>query len=396
MERLNVHIYSSTITHQTRTLRITRSLADLRLFSRIVILAIAGDDVRDRESLDEYREVVRIPTRFAPRGFGAVGKLLRALEWQLRALIWMCRLRPVCINCHNLWLLPICVTAKWLVRGRLVYDTHELETETVQSKGLRRAVGKLVERVLIRAADETVVVGAAIGDWYREAYGLPRVHVIRNIPNAFRGAAQRSTLLQETCGLGDQDQVFLYQGVIAKGRGVELLLEAFRQLPPHQHLIFLGYGPKSDLVQDWARRYSNIHYLPAVTPDRLPWYSMSAHVGLAIIENVSKSYYYCLPNKLFEYIQAGVPVIVSDFPEMASIVDQHQCGWKVRVSVDDVVRQIRAIDSAALAEKKNAVLACRELLTWERESLELKNLYRELFPTLMDCSDSDWAQQKAA
>jgi glycosyltransferase involved in cell wall biosynthesis len=277
-----------------------------------------------------------------------------------------------------------------------VYDTHELETETVKSKGLRRMIGKAIERTLIRAADAVVVVGDLIGDWYRRAYGIGHVHVIRNLPEAFRGTEGSSDLFQKAFGLRDRDQLFLYHGIIGQGRGVGLLVEAFRQLPGHQHLIFLGYGPLTDLVQDYARRHRNIHFHPAVPPKDLLAYSMSAHIGLAVIENTCQSYYYCLPNKLFEYLQCGLPVIVSDFPEMASIVDRHQCGWKVRVSVEDVVDRIRAITEDELAAKRTAAFACRELFTWERESVKLEALYRRLFPTRMRQAECPRTQKRAA
>jgi glycosyltransferase involved in cell wall biosynthesis len=292
--------------------------------------------------------------------------------------------------------LPICVVAKWFCGSRLVYDTNELETETVMSKGLRRVVARVIERALIRSADAVVVVGDEIGNWYRRAYGIRRLHVIRNVPEGVQGVPRRPTLLQDACGLTDRDQVFLYQGVIAPGRGVELLLEAFRRLSAHQHLVFLGYGELSDLVREQARRYPNVHHVPAVAPDVLPLYTMSAHVGLAVIENVCQSYYYCLPNKFFQYLQAGLPVIASDFPEMAAVIDRHRCGWKVRVSVEDVARQIRAITDDELAEKTRAALACRGLFTWEREYSRLRDLYRQIFPTRIGQEEREHVQREAA
>jgi glycosyltransferase involved in cell wall biosynthesis len=216
------------------------------------------------------------------------------------------------------------------------------------------------------------------------------------MPDAPQITGQPSHLLQKVCSLTGQDQLFLYHGIIGKGRGVEILVEAFRQLPAHQHLILLGYGPLTDLAQDYARRYRNIHFVPAVPPEQLLSYSASAHVGLAVIENICQSYYYCLPNKLFEYLQCGLPVIVSDFPEMANVIDRHQCGWKVQVTVEDVVRQIRAITPDTLAEKAKAAATCRELLTWERESVKLNDLYRELFPTTLTQEGPIWRQRVAA
>ena len=334
MNTVNLHVCHSTFLYASRILKITKTLTDHGVFDKILILARWEPGLANCEDLDPCRQVRRVPTCIHQR-LGSVGKLLALIEWSIR-VIWLVRgMRVDCVNCHSLPVLPLCVTIAWMKRSRLIYDTHELETETMSTAGIRRWFAKWIERGLIARADEVVVVGDRIAEWYRSNYRLSNVHVVKNVPYCQHGILQRTSRLREFAGLENSDILFLYQGLIDQGRGVELLLNAFRDAPKDRHIVFMGYGSLVESVKVFAQRYPNIHFHPAVQPQELPIYTSSADVGLSIIENVSLSYYYCVPNKVFEYLCCGVPMIVSDFPEMAALVDAEKCGWKVPVSQQD-------------------------------------------------------------
>ena len=377
VERINLHVYQSCFLHESRMLRITKSLVDNRVFDKIYILARWKSGLPDKEQLDASREVWRLRTRFVPRFFRGISKLLTVLEWFAR-VAWAVRRLPVsCINCHSLVVLPLCVALSRLKSCRLVYDTHELETETASARGLRKWIGKAVERWLIRYADVVVVVGDRIAEWYRNEYGLGNVDVVRNLPygDAPRGGC--TTLLRDAFELQRSDILFLYQGLIDSGRAIELLLNVFSRASKGKHLVLMGYGPLVDLVREYEQRHSNIHFHPAVPPNEIGAHCSSADVGLSIIENVSLSYYYCLPNKIFEYLNCGVPMIVSDFPEMSSLVDREGCGWKVAVSEDNVSRLIDSLTTEEIEAKR--VLACRKRsqFRWEQEERRMVRLYQD-------------------
>ena len=216
----NVHIYQSSFRHESRILKITKSLVDAGVFSQVDILAAWEAGQATFEPIDAQRRVRRLKTRLGRRDGGKLSKLCWVAEWLLRTTIQTLRLRPTCVNCHSLVVLPIGVVAKWLVGCRLIYDTHELETETGNCRGIRQSMLKLVERFCIRYVDETIVVGQAIANWYRDTYGLPHVHVARNVPHRetlerLRTAGElsrSSSPLRKNLSIAQDELVFLYQG----------------------------------------------------------------------------------------------------------------------------------------------------------------------------------------
>jgi glycosyltransferase involved in cell wall biosynthesis len=223
-----------------------------------------------------------------------------------------------------------------------------------------------------------VVVGDEIAKWYRTTYGLSNVHIVKNVPYCQRGKLNRTSRLREFAGVGDSDILFLYQGLLDQGRGINLLLNAFRDAPQDRHIVFMGYGALVESAKAFAQQYPNIHFHPAVPPEDLPEYTSSADVGLSIIENVSLSYYYCVPNKIFEYLTCGVPMIVSDFPEMAALVDTEKCGWKVSVLQREITRIVSSISRLQIEEKRLATLTSRTTFGWENEEKTLLAVYRSL------------------
>lgn len=377
MDAVNLHIYQSTFRHESRILKITKTLSDYGVFDKILILARWEPGLAKREDLDQRRQVWRISSR-SPQRLGRLGKLLALIEWSIR-IIWLVRKMPVsCVNCHSLLVLPLCATIAGLKRSRLIYDTHELETETMSASGMRRWFFKWIERSLIARADEVVVVGDRIADWYRRNYQLSNVHVIKNVPYRQLVVPRPASNLREFAGLKKTDILFLYQGLIDSGRGIELLLNAFRDAPQDRHIVFMGYGSLVDSVKSFEQRHSNIHFHPAVPPQELPRYTSSADVGLSVIENTSLSYYYCVPNKVFEYLTCGVPMIVSDFPEMAALVDAHNCGWKVPVSQSEINRIVARITKSEIESKREATLESRLRFGWEDEEPALLSVYHSI------------------
>ncbi len=375
MPGTNLHIYQSTFTHESRMLKITKTLADVGVFAAITVIARWEAGLPEAEQLDSNRLVWRLRSRFAV-GDSGLSRAIGICEWCLRVFWRVRQLHVTCVNCHSLVVLPLCVLLKWVHGCELVYDTHELETETSRSRGLRRLLSKRLERILIRQADRVVVVGEAIAEWYRSEYGLERVYVVRNMPYARPDRQQKTRLLRERFGLTTGDQLFLYHGALSGGRGVELLLRVFSRLPAEKHIVFMGFGPLVDRIKSFEREHTNIHFHPAVAPEEVPRYASSADVGLSLIENVSLSYYYCLPNKVFEYLNSGLPIIVSDFPELARLIEVGGSGWKVSLSEDAVADLIGSLTDEAIAAKEEAVNRCAREFIWEREVPTLLSVYR--------------------
>ena len=148
LQQVNLHLYPSPMTHESRILKETDAVSSFAVFDRIFLVGTIGAGLPDTESIGKRREVVRL-SRAAPAWLPAfAGKVLGVAGWSMRVFRRFA-LEPVtCINCHSLSVLPLSVALKWRTGARLVYDTHELETETNGLGGLRKTIAKVLERLL--------------------------------------------------------------------------------------------------------------------------------------------------------------------------------------------------------------------------------------------------------
>ena len=234
--------------------------------------------------------------------------------------------RIECINCHSIFVLPLCVLGKLLTACTLIYEPHELEVESVAVGKKYKFFFKITERILINFADKVCVVNDSIADWYSHKYKLRKIWVVRNISDFEKPGSAESFKLRKCLNLSVQERLFIYQGLLAPGRSISILLEAFAQLRD-KHIVFMGYGPLKDRIVEYSNSFNNVHFLDAVQPEELPFYTPDADVGFSLIENICLSYYLSLPNKVFEYSSSNVPQVVSPFPEMVKFVKSFDTGW---------------------------------------------------------------------
>lgn len=379
---LNVHIYPSVLTNESRILKITASLARHAVFGHIRVIGLWKAGLDRRTEVVKGVEFVRIPARSPARFDGGVAKLLKAVSWHVGVLASLRGTKVTCINCHSLAVLPLSVLIKWWKRCTLVYDPHELETETRGLKGKAQSLARLVERSLIGRANAVCVVNASIARWYEQRYRLDKVWVVRNVPVRAASPPIRKCLLRQRIGLTEMNEgkLFIYQGLLAPGRGINVLIDAFRQLPQH-HVVFMGYGELQDRVIAASAELANVHFVPAVPPGEIRDHTCDADAGIALIENECLSYHLCLPNKLFEYAHSGIPSIVSDFPEMASFIQETGSGWVTAPDADALVALIRSLDPQAWASRQQQATACGALHGWQEEEPALLDMYASLgFP----------------
>jgi glycosyltransferase involved in cell wall biosynthesis len=161
---------------------------------------------------------------------------------------------------------------------------------------------------------------------------------------------------------------------------VDLLLECFKKRDDDKVVIvFMGYGQLEEDIKIASKERNNIFFHPAVDPDIVLEYTSSADIGISFIENTCLSYYYCLPNKLFEYTMVGLPVIVSNMKEMRELVEKYDMGIIV---YDDKIESINdAIDKILQSDikqmKKNA-RKCAEENSWEKQEVKMINEYKRV------------------
>lgn len=327
--------------------------------------------------------------RFRGRLFAPI----RQIEITLRFFIAVLRYRPDVLYAHNL---PALLVA-WLVRlisGKrkavLIYDAMELESKRVSNiksfiPFLPRDFQRIrMERFLVKKADLVTSADYARSRVMSEILNRDDILTCRNIPR-FKDIP-RGRLFHERLGLEDDVFVFLYQGIIIGGRGLEQGIRSLKSLPNQIVFVVVGMGTAEylDVLRQLAESEGvseRVFLLPPVPSEQLLKWTASADVVHSLIENVCLSYYLAAPNKFYEAAMAGVPVIASRFPEMESVLERYPYGVLVNPeAVDEISKALLLLyeDPAARSRYREIGLeASRNGLNWEQESEKLKQRIAE-------------------
>jgi glycosyltransferase involved in cell wall biosynthesis len=287
------------------------------------------------------------------------------------------------IHCHDLNTLQFGVRAKFLKprKLKLIYDAHEYETQRNGLHGWRWTYVKLKERFLIKFCDRVITVSPTIADEYVRLYDIEKPEVILNCPILRTEEVIKRNLFREHFGIPASKKIFLYQGYLYPGRGIEVILEAFDQLDLSDGvLVFMGEGALIDEIKKHEKYNKSVFIHPFVSGEVLLGYTSSADCGIAFIEDISLSDRYCLPNKLFEYIAAGLPVISSGLPDLKKFINTYRVG--TAADSNDVEGFIQAfinlpnLDSPELVEH---IRRARALFNWGTQEKILLELYATQF-----------------
>ena len=273
-------------------------------------------------------ETTRLHHRFRlpiHRGVGFYACLQWSLFWRL---LWM----PYdAIWANDLDTLLPAFLVKILRRKPLIYDSHEFFTEAagLTGRGFQRGVWLALERWLFPKLNAVITVNDAIADAYFERYPKGRSGrplVVRNMP-VFQKKVERNDGLWEDYNIPCHRPIFILQGAfLDKDRGVREAVRALG-LIANGTLVVVGAGVEFE----WAMKQvessdGRLFCLPKLPFESLRKLTASADVGLSLDRGVHGNYWMSLPNKLFDYIHAGVPVVVSPMPEVKKIVEQWQIG----------------------------------------------------------------------
>jgi len=231
------------------------------------------------------------------------------------------------IHCNDLETLPIGVLHK-IIRPRIkvIYDAHEYETETMWMRNLfKKKTAKLLEKILLKYVDRLIVVSNSIGIAYVNDYGLNLTPTtIYNLPNKKEKLIPIS--LKEKIGIPNSSTLYLFQGGLTNGRGIKLILEAFKKNVSTSHVLFMGSGYFEREVKEISKTHKNIHYLQSVPQNQLIAHTTSADFGILSYENTCKNHDYAAPNKLFEYLMAGIPILASPLSEIQKFITDKDVG----------------------------------------------------------------------
>jgi glycosyltransferase involved in cell wall biosynthesis len=179
-----------------------------------------------------------------------------------------------------------------------------------------------------------------------------------------------------------EEKFVLYQGVLNKGRGLELLIDAFAEITGYACVIAGDGDIASELKQrvKTKKLENKVFFIGRVPLEELHALTCCASLGVSIEEHLGMNYYYALPNKFFDYIQARVPVLVSGFPEMQKIVEEYAIGEILKSrNPKECAQQITAMLQSPQREMwKHNLETASEELNWEKEKVILLEMFNKL------------------
>lgn len=372
--------------NDVRVMREARTLAQAGFVVHIV--DIESDPTRpSAESLDGvYLKHLPVSSEFAVTRFRK-WTLLRAAGMFIGSVRHLVGTPADIYHAHDEATLPGCAIAAWLRRKPLIFDAHELP---LNEMSIRWAwllfLFKVLFKVVLPRCAGVITVSPPIVQEIRTTYHPRLLTLVRNIPPYQE--VERSDRLRQALGLNSQTRVALYQGILQANRGLKRLISAAHFLEPGNVIVLMGQdmrGSRTQLAEFIAHEgvEDRVKLLPPVPYHELLTWTASADIGLIIYDPAySLNVQMCLPNKFFEYLMAGLPVLSSNLVAITPVLQTYGVGRMVSslepqavgTALNDLLR-----DQEALAEMSaNARRTARDTFCWEQEHVHLLNLYQDV------------------
>ncbi|HPR31024.1 MAG TPA: glycosyltransferase [Prolixibacteraceae bacterium] len=301
--------------------------------------------------------------------------------YNLRIFVYLLARNFDIIVSNDLDTLPGCFAAARLLGKPLVYDSHEYFTEVPELVG-RPTVQRIwekIEKKIVPKLDRCYTVCNSIALIYREKYGTD-FQVVRNLPLKSKHTPSDAKYPPP---FPVDLPIILYQGAVNLGRGIEEAIRAMHQVK-NTRLVIIGDGDLLNECKALAEKeglLDRVFFTGRIPFEKMPALTSRATLGLSIEKDMGLNYRFALPNKLFDYIQAGVPVLATGLPEIRAIVEGYRVGRIIdEPTPDGIANGILSMlgQAKALDEWK---ANCREAageLCWEEEEKILKTLYDPL------------------
>lgn len=364
------------ITNDNRVLNYTNALAN----HGYPIFLLCPASTKQQKTTYQFNPVfIRLVTDKLPSY--SLFNYLKLFEFIIKSFLKSRHYRPQIIHANDLkGLLIAALIKKWFHKEvKIVYDAHEYETEVNGLKGFQKKIYKLLERRIIKQVTRMITVSDTIAQEYVRLYGLEKPEVLLNVPKVTFKGDSKFDLFREKFKIRTDQRIFLYQGYLMPGRGIEILLESFKGLEDDKDVIvFMGKGSLTDLIKSYQKTGS-VFFHEFVNPSQYLHYTSSADVGISFIEDISLSDRYCLPNKLFEYMFCGLPIICSNLPEMKKLVEGNGIGIASASNTEEgfknAVEQMNCQDFDLF--RANTVAAAAKY-SWSDQERRLLALYGQL------------------
>ncbi|NJO88706.1 MAG: glycosyltransferase family 4 protein [Chloroflexia bacterium] len=317
--------------------------------------------------------------------------LIKALSFMpattFRLFFFLLFKKPAAFVANDLDTLPACYFAYKIKMAfgnkniKLVYDSHELFTEVPELNG-RNFVKKtwlFLEKLILPKVKNSCTVCESIASYYQKQYGI-KMQIISNF-SLFTDLVLNNQILD--IKLPVNKKIILYQGALNIGRGIEHVINILNKIDDAV-LVIAGKG---DIENDLKKRVNEnqlnnkVVFVGAIPLEQLFQLTKMAHVGLVLQEDLSLSYRYVLPNRLFDFMKAEVPILASNLPELHKIVSNEKIGLLIDgFEKEELIDKIKELlfNEGLIAKIKIQLRECKRKYSWEIQEKKLIDFYQNL------------------
>ena len=260
-----------------------------------------------------------------------------------------------------------------LQQKTLVFDSHELFSEIPElvTKPRIKNFWLYLEKKLIPKLKNVITVSNSIKNHYLNLYGVSAT-VVRNIPKIQKIEPKEFDVNT------DEKKIILYQGAVNIGRGIELMIDTMPLLDKYLFIV-IGDG---DILKELKEKVklqnlnNKVKFLGKKSPEELKKLTLSASIGMSLEEDLGLNYRYALPNKVFDYLHANIPVIIADLPEMRALIEKYSFGEILTERSPEVLAKI--IKQMTTKSYKKELAMAKEKLNWSKEKKKLTSIFFKL------------------
>lgn len=304
-------------------------------------------------------------------------KMYLEFNWKLfRKLLRITKKEDILLANDLDALLPNYLVSK--IKGsQLVFDSHEIfsEAPTLHNRPFRKKVWKLMEQSIVPKMKHFYTVSNGYADWFEKEYKI-RPEIIMNVP-VVQSVSDEELKIQLP-EVQIDERVLIYQGVINFSRGIDKMIEAMQFLENVQ-LWIVGFGPKKAEFEALTSQFNlndKVKFIGQVPPSQLKLITPKADLGLSLEEDYGISYRFALPNKIFDYTHAGIPILGTNLPEIKDTIENYAIG---RVIQNHDPQHIAELIQGMLQEGKTPysenLKKAAEVFNWENEEKKLVKIY---------------------
>lgn len=327
-----------------------------------------------------------MPTRFKPWFF------VKQIQLLVRTTYLLVKESADAYHAHDTETLLPCYIASILRRKPLIFDAHEFplvqgdSSEMILKRLWRYLTSAITLALVLPSCQQIITVSSQLAQEIQKIYPGTEITIVRNIL-AYRSVT-KGDRLHQYLNLSSEVHIVLYQGNIQADRGLDNLVRAAKFLKQDIVIVMMGKASETTLSalkaliihEDVA---DQVKILPPVPYVELLEWTASADIGIVVNPpDHSLNVRFCLPNKVFEYLMAGLPVLSSQLVAVADIIETYCCGHILpSLAPEEIAKAINMMlaDSASLARmRQKALEATRQELNWEKESKKLVCLYQTI------------------